>query len=194
MNHISLTSLCVVLSATLASAACVIDEEITTDEELLYSGTSIGDLSVRARDVDDRRVQYTGPIQQLAPEGKYQTIQPSATPEQNDEDNSNAPGFDLLNQEEKIVQRAYKCDTTKNFVRFLEYKHVSLHHKNGEIIKDAVAHCSKTCDYLGDLCSGFFYLDTNENGRFCGLVNGPISDGVWFWRDQIGRASCRERV
>ena len=193
MKQISLMSICALFSITLFGANCVMEEEIGTEE---YESTQLygGELSILESQESNKLVSYTGLEQRKSPAGD------NATPPANDDQTPQNPGIDFdigddlvgSNPRVPIVEsRSYKCDTSNNYIRFVEFERFDLAGVVVKSEKDALVACAKACDYLGSDCEAFFYIDSFDNTRSCGLVKALHSDAIAMWVDaQEGSQVC----
>ena len=178
MKNIGRICLVVLVPATLLVAGCAMDEIIVEEESFIYSETGENvELPVREYDGEARKAHFSGDLQKVDP---VVTLSPTKDPVVDVElEPEIKPPGDWMTPEEEVKPRVYKCSEKVNFTETLQYRTVSLVDKNGDDIVDVIAHCQKVCDFAAADCTGFFYLNTSDNGRFCGLVSADFSDSDW---------------
>ena len=188
MNQFSVLSLCGLLSVTLFGASCVMEEEVDTQEKRA-SEYVISDRFIIDDSDNDTRHEYVGPEQQAAPDRQFPSVEPNERSDEN-------PGIDLdwgvdiadpNPNDPRITQRNYKCDSSKNFVRFVEYERIEFDALSveGKTTKDMVKHCAKECDQLAGKCATFFYVNTFDNRQYCGLIGELSPNAVPMWIDAL---------
>ena len=74
------------------------------------------------------------------------------------------------------VNRAYECDSTTNYVRYVDFIRQDIVSENS----NGVLKCQKSCNEHATWCTGFFYMNSADE-TYCAFLSTPSTEGTRFW-------------